>query len=125
MLAAFHPNSFEASLQTHKEGAAAAASVLVADINEGRYEPSEPRFHQVGVLERLLLVSMLRPLCSCICWHRSCLSFVFLCTRRADCARVLGVLATFSSPNSVWSCMFWHHGVHRLLQSSIVHDRVR
>lgn len=48
--AAFHPSAFESSLLRHKEGAATAASLLASDIQEGRYEPSAPGFHQ-GLLD--------------------------------------------------------------------------
>lgn len=48
--AAFHPSAFESSLVSHQEGAAAAAAVMVADIQEGRFDPAAPGFHQ-GLLD--------------------------------------------------------------------------
>lgn len=46
MYAAYHPNAFESSLVRHQEGAAAAASLLAADIHDGKLEPSAPGFNQ-------------------------------------------------------------------------------
>lgn len=48
--AAFHPSAFESSLVRHQEGAAAAAPLLAADIQEGKYDYAAPGFHQ-GLLD--------------------------------------------------------------------------
>ena len=48
--AAFHPNAFESSLVAHQEGAAAAASVLAADFQDGKYDYGAPGFNQ-GLLD--------------------------------------------------------------------------